>query len=132
MQRLDRCRQCRAVGRTDCRRIAHIPAQCRWVFVSGEQRKDGVELAHNCLREGRVDHGETGLQVGEGLLGALNVGGEVDQVDVAVWLFLTGDFGRLHLFEQVGGAVGQVFRLVGERRGEGIQFLHIGGELCGE
>ena len=93
-----------------------VPVQCA---------EDRLELLVDLVDQIAVDLLQPRPQRSVGLLGAFDIAGEVDQVDVAERLFLAGDLGVLHLFDQIGGAVGQILGLVLQRRDGGVQFADI-------
>ena len=112
-------------------RPAQVAAQRRVVAVRGQGRVHLLELRRHLLGQRRVHLLQTGLEVGEGLLGALDVVGEVHQVEVAELLLLAGDLVRLHLLQQAGGAVGEILRLVVEGLHDLQQLADVGDQVGG-
>ena len=93
------------------------------------QRGEGVaDLGGEC----RVDLLQRRGQLGEGLLGALVVVGEVEQVDVRVPLLLAGDLAAGHLVEQFLRAVGELGGLVLQPGAQLLEPLDVGHELVPE
>ena len=119
------------VARLECGGVGLEPAEGSGVAVGVELVADDLELGGDLRGQGRVDLLEAGLEEREGLLRALDVGGEVDEVEVAELLLLAGDLAGLDLLEEPGGAVGEVFRLVGEALGDGRELADVGDEVGG-
>jgi hypothetical protein len=94
--------------------VEHEPGRLAGAAVLIEHRVHAGERAGDRLGQRRVDLGQRRLEICERLLGALDVGLDVEQVDVRVALLLAGDLAPGHLVEQFDRAVRELGRLVGQ------------------